>query len=1489
MLIVSFATKKGLNLELDNQSREKVQLGSENDQGNMKGCYVAYFLTEVTFLSGENIEAVFFFASQKRFLRHCVKQSVDLDSWKLKVRILRLWKQPFQLDMILMDEKGEKIQATIKKMLIPNFEMLLQEGSIIILNVIGHVVECGDINVFSRNGKESKRISLQLENVDGKKISCTLWDNHAQDFATFVSTGITEGFVIIIIQFGKVRLWNGNPTVQNALFVYESVMSAVEMGDGGMFFLYGYGGTGKTFIWKTLSAALRSKGEIVLNVASSGIAALLLSGGRTAHSRFAIPINIHEESFCSVNPNSDLAALIKKAKLIIWDEAPMIHKHCFEALDRTLRDILRLSDPSNEEKLFGGKVVVFGGDFRQILPVIPKGIGSLNSDLDEIKEFGEWILKIGNGTVGEPNDGESIVEVPDDILIKESTDPVGSIISFVYPNVVQKLSDHTYFQDKAILAPTHEVVDVINDRVLSMIPGDETVYLSSDSICESDQATDTNAAVFSPDFLNSLKFSGLPNHKLILKVGVIIMLLRNIDQPNGLCNGTRLQVVRLDKHVIEAKIITGFSIALYRVLEDVRAVCIALVGQDTTLEPLPALLSGDTSLKPTDIIMMIVDNVLEYEDWTGAVADINEDGFCLDSMLLQLRDVVSEADDLLDEVQYEVLRREVKKRDHTTRKIRCHPSLNKFSFRRKMSHKIENIITQLSEINKQALELGLQIEQQGYLPNSLHKETHSYLDEFKIVGRENDELHIVNLLTESKKEEKLMIIPIVGMGGIGKTALAKSVYNNPKIKKEFDAKAWSCVSVKVDINRLLEMIYESVTRKKCELPTMENLVTKLREELGSKRYLLVLDDVWDERRAYWDEFRSCMENVNSQNGNAIIVTTRKHEIGTNEMKKNSRTLQGLSDDEGWFMLKERANPLPQLEEIGRDVVKKCHGLPLLVKVIGSMLQNYSGDKDKWLSVQESMVWGEEEGDMVLSTLKLSFDSLPNSITKQCFAYCSIFEKDTVMKKKELIQLWMALGLLQVDGTRKRDMEDVGNDIFKILVSNSLFQDVEMDEYGYVYSCKMHDLVHDLSLHLSGDESLCLLVPNSDKVHKPHLKHLSIYQEKDSNSFWYKFVEETGSRSLHTLFLKGAGKNSFQDFKCLRILKLTDKRQTRIDESVGDLVHLRYLDLSHTFIYVLPKSISKLHHLQTLKLLWCSKFKKFPEGMRNLISLRHLEFREHVISPKDVGQLTSLRTLSSFRVGREKGYQTGELGSLKHLGGKLVILNLEEVGSKEEAIEADLVGKKNPYKIEFHWNTSEEGSRRKDKDILEGLQTPTNVKSLKIKNYSSDCLPEWVMNMSTNAGGKWISLDKLVDVTLSGCRNVLSLPMVWKLPLLRDLVLSDMDGLTSLSSSVGLGSSEPLSPSLKTLRLSVIKKCTNLESIRSLQGLTSLQILKIKYCDSLSGIHDLGGSLREVRISDCPSLLGIPDLHNLGVLLLDSATDLPAFILSLSLHSSEHCT
>ncbi|XP_022003614.1 uncharacterized protein LOC110901069 [Helianthus annuus] len=208
--------------------------------------------------------------------------------------------------------------------------------------------------------------------------------------------------------------------------VFDEIIEEVNSNADGLFFVYGYGGTGKTFLWKTLSASIRCKGDIVLNVASSGIASLLLPGGRTAHSRFHIPLNLTETSMCFIKPDDDVADLLKKTKLIIWDEAPMNHKHAFEALDRTMNDIFKC------EMTFGGKVMVFGGDFRQILPVVPNGsrrdivnasimssyiwstckvltltknmrltVGANTSDIDEIKAFADWLLDLGEGKIGE--------------------------------------------------------------------------------------------------------------------------------------------------------------------------------------------------------------------------------------------------------------------------------------------------------------------------------------------------------------------------------------------------------------------------------------------------------------------------------------------------------------------------------------------------------------------------------------------------------------------------------------------------------------------------------------------------------------------------------------------------------------------------------------------------------------------------------------------------------------------------------------------------------------------------------------------------------------------------------------------------------------------------------------------------------------------------------------------------------------------------------
>ncbi|XP_057432730.1 uncharacterized protein LOC130725528 [Lotus japonicus] len=247
-------------------------------------------------------------------------------------------------------------------------------------------------------------------------------------------------------------------------------------------YLYGFDGSGKTFAWNTLSAALRPEGKIVLNVASSGIASLLLPGGRTAHSRFFIPIIIHESSTCNVRQGSYKAEMLQKASLIIWDEASMLNKHCFEALGKTLNDIMKTQATFGHDKPFGGKVVVLGGDFRQILPIILKGsrseiisssvnssylwkhckvmklttnmrlqqAGSSSSSLD-IKEFADWLLQVGDGTIKPINEDDSIIEIPSDLLVRESDNPLLELVNFAYPNVVDNLENYAYFEQRALL------------------------------------------------------------------------------------------------------------------------------------------------------------------------------------------------------------------------------------------------------------------------------------------------------------------------------------------------------------------------------------------------------------------------------------------------------------------------------------------------------------------------------------------------------------------------------------------------------------------------------------------------------------------------------------------------------------------------------------------------------------------------------------------------------------------------------------------------------------------------------------------------------------------------------------------------------------------------------------------------------------------------------------------------------------------------------
>ncbi|XP_022030654.1 uncharacterized protein LOC110931576 [Helianthus annuus] len=319
--------------------------------------------------------------------------------------------------------------------------------------------------------------------------------------------------------------------------VFNEIMDVVRSGKGGVFFVYG--------------ASIRSTGHIVINVASSGIASLLLSRGRTAHSRFHIPINLNEDSVCRIKPNTEVANLLNEAKLIIWDEAPMTNPTgCTKWKQARYCKRIFMFIP-HLVPLQGVKI-----DNQHALSV-----GSSSSNIEEINLFGKWLLEIGGGNVGDSNDGDSNIEIPDHLLITDENDPIQALIDFVYPSVLDRFKDRDYFSERAILAPKNEVVHDINDRLLALFPGEKVEYLSSDSLRPTEEINDPlHQDLYNPDVLNSVKVSGLPNHRLVLKLGVPVMLLRKIDQQNGLCNGTRLQITRLGKRVIEAEILSGSNV-----------------------------------------------------------------------------------------------------------------------------------------------------------------------------------------------------------------------------------------------------------------------------------------------------------------------------------------------------------------------------------------------------------------------------------------------------------------------------------------------------------------------------------------------------------------------------------------------------------------------------------------------------------------------------------------------------------------------------------------------------------------------------------------------------------------------------------------------------------------------------------------------------------------------------------------------------------------
>ncbi|CAN1825641.1 hypothetical protein LINPERHAP1_LOCUS31239 [Linum perenne] len=294
-------------------------------------------------------------------------------------------------------------------------------------------------------------------------------------------------------------------------------------------------------MYNCIISKIRSKGKIVLVVASSGIAATLLPDGVTAHSRFKIPLEVDNLSTCIVKKGTEVAELLKEATLIVWDEAPMVHRLSFEVVDRTLCDLMNTPLSGPQYSPFGGKTVLLGGDFRQTLPVVPKGSREDNINASLPRSY------LWNSC--------TLLHLQVNMRINSNDNALEQLIRRVYPSFHQSYQSLEYIKAREIVTPTNAVVSEINNLLLDQIPGSSKKYFSADSLSTTNSNTATLHVEYPWEFLNSLSFNGVPEHILDLKPYVTVMLLRNINPTAGMCNGTRILLTHLGDYVLQGLIV----------------------------------------------------------------------------------------------------------------------------------------------------------------------------------------------------------------------------------------------------------------------------------------------------------------------------------------------------------------------------------------------------------------------------------------------------------------------------------------------------------------------------------------------------------------------------------------------------------------------------------------------------------------------------------------------------------------------------------------------------------------------------------------------------------------------------------------------------------------------------------------------------------------------------------------------------------------------
>ncbi|KAJ1688724.1 hypothetical protein LUZ63_012879 [Rhynchospora breviuscula] len=863
----------------------------------------------------------------------------------------------------------------------------------------------------------------------------------------------------------------------------------------------------------------------------------------------------------------------------------------------------------------------------------------------------------------------------------------------------------------------------------------------------------------------------------------------------------------------------------------------------------------------------------------------------------QFRDAVDAADDVLDELEFKKLENIVQNRGELVGE-----GSSSSSKKRKIEvisgdllERLKKAVTMLDEVTagmedllQRAKELGIDYlsESQFEVRTNLSRETTSFLSEAerKVFVREAEKDQIIDWLTR-ETEAPLSSFGIVGVGGLGKTTLARCVYQELSRTDFFEKIIWVCVSTEFSVKVITEKILDLLGEKCNGDNSLEVLQQWLATKIHSKKILLILDDVWeDKERGDWEQLIAPLSGA--RQGSQILFTTRQKSVAdllanVISTKHESLALRDLEEQKLRLIFDCYAfhpfnlDKYGDLQAIGDEIVKKLHGSPLAARVIGSLL-NSQLDLDFWRRIldKDSLINLEQAND-VMEVLKLSYYNLPADL-QICFRFCSIFSEDHRFLKEDLIKMWMASGFLWQKSWEQKRPEDIGEDYFNILLRKSFFE-VSKTEEGYV----MHDLIHELATKASEGECCRVGLGHNDKsLNIPStVRHVSVHESEIQ-----KISHLENIRSLVITTCEQQDETVPKFFvlpnnlvkKSLRLLKIEAYRCCKLQEELSYSVHLRYLSIGPIlFKHIIQAPIDKLYHLLVLEVIGTEDSRIETTGMANLVNLRYMRLPDHIMKTiSGVHMMTSLQELTFF-IGRESGHGINELCTLNNLR-LLTTFNVENIRDPVEATSAKLLAMKNLRSLKLIC-TSDGTNLDNPEEIFDNLQPCQNLMELEIKNYKGQRFPMWMRGD--------MPLVNLSTLVLSGCPHLKSQPCFSQIPHLKKLqilmcpninILPDMPlsltdfmiwdvGLSALPKFSTVYDSTKLSQT-SSLRYVHIEKCPNLIMLHGfLQQCTvdlhGLKELSIARCENLAQIpmdaFRTCVSLETLNISDCPKLTSLP--------------------------------